>query len=136
MNDATTPLITSASVKVMRSYDYCHFEVVLGTTELHMGMPPVLTQIDNLRKEAARLADKAVEQYKIAKKVAENRGNAQRTVGWRKKTVEVIQAIPEGSRSPDEKAELKAYQDALHRAGLVYDYEDDWREQDDEDDQP
>lgn len=60
-----TPPITHASVKVMRSHDYCHFEVSLG-----YDAPATLEQIDALRKEAARLADKAVEQYKIAKRAA------------------------------------------------------------------
>jgi hypothetical protein len=51
--------IEFGSVKVMRSHDYCHFEVVLTSSEANT---PQL--VDELRKTAARLADKAVEQYK------------------------------------------------------------------------
>jgi hypothetical protein len=65
-----TPItISVASVKVMRSHDYCHFEVALSAT-IDDGLErPV--QVDELRKTAARLADKAVEQYKVAKLNAE-----------------------------------------------------------------
>jgi len=50
-----------ASVKIMRSYDYCHFEICLGTDE---DIP--LVDVDKIRKDAQRLVDKAVDQYKIA----------------------------------------------------------------------
>lgn len=58
------------SVKVMRLYDYCHFEVCLGSDE-----DMTLEQIDDMRKDAQWLADKAVEQYKTAKDVAKKRLN-------------------------------------------------------------
>lgn len=67
MNDLT---IDVAGVKVMRSYDYCHFEITLSGS---LGGTPELERfkaIDEMRKEAARLADKAVEQYKVAKRWA------------------------------------------------------------------
>jgi hypothetical protein len=47
-----------ASVKVMRSYDYCHFEVCLS-----LDKEMTLGEINNMRKDAARLADEAVRQY-------------------------------------------------------------------------
>ncbi len=62
-----------ASVKVMRSYDYCHFEVALSTQCSTMG------GIDDLRKDAARLVDKAVAQYITAKEAAEVRSGGR----WR-----------------------------------------------------
>lgn len=51
-----------ASVRIMRSYDYCQFEVCLeseGNTTLE--------QVNNSRKDAARLVDEAVRQYQVAK---------------------------------------------------------------------
>lgn len=54
--------IEIATVKVMRSYDYCHFEVCLSSSSA--STPDA---VDGLRKQAARLADKAVDQYRIAK---------------------------------------------------------------------
>jgi hypothetical protein len=55
--------VMQASVKVMRSYDYCHFEVALSR-EVPDGD---LDAVNELRKEAAVLVDEAVRQYKVAK---------------------------------------------------------------------
>jgi hypothetical protein len=117
------PSITSASVKVMRSYDYCHFEVTLGTIE-----PVSVEQVDALRKEAARLADKAVEQYKVAKHAAALRSELGES--WR---LSRATQTPENERSPDEKAVIKYHQDAAFRARFDYNYDDNWTEPEDED---
>lgn len=50
------------SVKVMRSYDYCHFEIALSSDQ-----EMTLDQVNELRKCAAILVDESVRQYKIAK---------------------------------------------------------------------
>lgn len=118
----------TASVKVMRSYDYCHFEVNLGTTE-----PISLDDVDEMRKRAARLADKAVKQYRIAKDVAEEaRAAAGRTGanGWMQPQYESALATPEADRSQNEKATIKEYQDALHASSRRYNYEDDFEQED------
>lgn len=124
LNTSTpTPTIHTASVKVMRSHDYCHFEVQLGTTDA-----TTPESVDELRKTAARLADKAVEQYKICKEVAEDRRSNQYTVDsmrLRELTKE-IKAKSETDRSVEEKATLKDYEDAVFRANRSYDYEDDF----------
>ena len=44
----------TASVKVMNSYDYGHFEMTLGTTE-----PVTMAEINEMRKDAQRLVDNA-----------------------------------------------------------------------------
>lgn len=119
----------TASVKVMRSYDYCHFEVNLGSTE-----PATLETIDAMRKEAARLADKAVEQYKTARTVANIRGCAAERLKWDKEEYEAAKQVPEGERTPEQKAEVKRYEDNQYRASRCYDYEDDWSEAENEDD--
>ena len=52
----------NATVKVMRSYDYCHFECVLSSSgEMS------LDEINDMRKKAAILVDESVRQYKIAR---------------------------------------------------------------------
>ena len=122
---ATTPPITHASVKVMRSHDYCHFEVSLG-----YDAPATLEQIDTLRKEAARLADKAVAQYQAAKKAASLR--SEMAEKWR---LESALKTPESDRSPEEKGIIKYHQDAAFRARFNYDYEDDWHWPDQDDEQ-
>jgi len=53
----------TAKVRVMRSYDYNHFEVEIGSDECK-----TIDDIDDLRKQAAILVDDAIRQYKIAKK--------------------------------------------------------------------
>ena len=50
-----------ATVKVMRSYDYCHFEVQLSNE------CEDLDAVNDLRKQAAILVDEAVRQYKTCK---------------------------------------------------------------------
>lgn len=109
------PTVDHASVKVMRSYDYCHFEIVLGTD-----MPACPKQVDELRKEAARLADKAVAQYKIAKQNAFNLEYDELT-----RQAKEVQKIAENERTPEQMALLKRYKDRF------YDYEDDWSDDQD-----
>ena len=66
--------INIASVKVMRSYDYCHFEVTLAAdVQCPPDSPEWFGQVDNLRKKAARLADRAVAQYKVSQEASSQR---------------------------------------------------------------
>jgi len=58
----------STSVKIMLSYDYCHFEVCKSTDEELTN-----NQTNELRKDVQRLADEAVRQYKVAKNQAARR---------------------------------------------------------------
>jgi hypothetical protein len=111
-----TPTITTASVRVMRSYDYNHFEITLGTSE-----SATPEEVDSLRKEASRLADKAVKQYQIAKASAEREARLKEV--WRLKQA---QETPEGERSSAEKAIIKYHDDAAFAARFHYDYEDDF----------
>lgn len=113
----------TASVKVMRSHDYCHFEIALGSTE-----QLDLAGVDAMRKEAARLADKAVEQYKIAKRNAQRRQSEENDREVENFRIKTLLSIPEEQRTPEQKAELKARNDALWEMSHPYDYEDDWQE--------
>lgn len=114
--------IETASVKVMRSHDYCHFEVCLSSSSANT---PEL--VDELRKTAARLADKAVSQYRIAKI------NASRLLSEKYERaavvdrVKYIREIAEGDRTVNQQAELKAFDDQKWEASHNYDYEDDWQ---------
>jgi len=115
--------VDAASVRVMQSYDYCHFEVTLGSDQ-----PLTLDAVDALRKGAARLCDKAIAQYKIKKASL----CFQQQGPWKIAQIEPeamqIAAIAEKDRSPEQQATLKRYQDlqyALKRA-IEYDYQDDY----------
>lgn len=122
------PLVTACTVKVMRSFDYCHFEIVLGATTEANEQQISNADIDLLRKEAARHADKAVEQYKVAKRAILARENAGRTADMYEEEAKRISEIEDTARTPDEQATLKAYNDALFRANRSYDYDDDWED--------
>ena len=115
--------LTTATVKVMRSHDYCHFEVSLSTDTAN-----TISEVDSLRKEAARLADKAVEQYKVAKSAA-NRIEAFKSK-WQ---LEMANEVPESERTPEMKAIIKFHNDEAFRSRFTYDYEDDYNPDDDED---
>lgn len=123
--------IDTASVKVMRSHDYCHFEVCLTTT-VGDGASDYqqLATVDNLRKQAARLADKAVAQYKVAKATAEWKESAAYSIDADKDKAARIRAIAEPERTPEQKAKLKSYDDSVFRLNRSYDYEDDWHNSD------
>jgi hypothetical protein len=116
-----TDKVSNASVKIMRSYDYCHFEITLGVDE-----PITIAQVDEMRKEANRLADKAVLQYKIAKRNEEIRDDGKRHAARLRERVDEIEEIPESEWTPEQKATIKAYADARWQASRYYDYEDDW----------
>lgn len=125
METPTHPPIATASVKVMRSHDYCHFETVLTSNEIHTP-----EDVDALRKVAAHLVDKAVHQYKVAKAAAARVSNIRDP--WQLTQAE---KVPEGERSPAQKAVIKYHQDAAFAARFDYDYQDgfeDWTLADDE----
>lgn len=110
------------SVRVMRSFDYCHFEICLGTDQKIN-----LEEANEMRKEAQRLADEAVRQYKKAKMQYSIMLNN----GWRiddlKKQALKITIISENDLTPDQKALLKIISDYDFAAG--YDYQDDFAEE-------
>ena len=120
------PTIEAASVKVMRSHDYCHFEVSLSSTAANSP-----EAVDELRKTAAWLADKAVDQYKVAKANLQRRELSAQQMSYTKQEADRIREKPETERTPDEQAALKTWNDRVFAANRAYDYQDDW--QDDED---
>jgi len=108
-----------ASTKIMLSYDYSHFEICLSSDE-----DLTLKQIDGMRKDTQRLADKAVHQYKVAKREAERMiyGGEQDRI---EKEVKVIREnYPKSEWTPEQKAKVKALEDFQY-----YDYQDDWGDQ-------
>ena len=107
-----------ASVKIMLSYDYCHFEVALSSDE-----NMTLQQVNELRKDAQRLTDEAVRQYKEKKRRAETDWE------WSHRQVlesaEKIRQRPISEWTPGDKAIMKLLDDATWAAQRDYDYDDD-----------
>ena len=115
--------INLASVKVMRSHDYCHFEINLSASiDCPKDSPEWFQQVDALRKNAARLADKAVDQYKISKREAQVQEQELLHLAYRASNAE---ETPEDQRTPEQKAAIKALSDYRFNQ-QHYDYQDDW----------
>lgn len=116
--------IKDASVKVMLSYDYSHFEVSM-TLENDNGL--TLKEIDEARKNCQRLADKAVSQYKTAKLMAAKRIDGEYEMKNFEAECKRIQAKDEHDRTLKEIAMLKQYEDEKWREQFyyAYDYDDD-----------
>ena len=121
-------IIKSASVKVMLSYDYSHFEASMSV-ENESGL--TMSDIDEARKKCQRLADKAVGQYKKAKQMASNRSDGEYQMRNFQKQCERIKAKDEQDRTIKEIAMLKQYEDENWQANFMYEYDydddDDYR---------
>jgi len=111
----------NASVKVMNSYDYCHFEVALSADDV------TLEDTDNMRKDAQRLVDKAIKQYKIAKKAHDHTEPSGEFV---RRVKAIKENFPQSEWTPDQKAAVKQYDDMCFLASHQYDYQDDWVDDD------
>lgn len=108
-----------ASVKVMLSYDYCHFEVCLSSDE-----DMCLSQINELRKDAQRLADEAVKQYKVAKEMAQKRIKIIGEKIEMEKEVLAYKAMQESEWPERIKAIDKTLKDKEYWEQYDYDYRD------------
>lgn len=115
-------IIKSASVKVMLSHDYSHFEASMSL-ENENGIP--LKDIDEARKNCQRLADKAVGQYKTAKSDAvKMTATSYERQQLEKEVREIRINKNEENWSVLEKAKVKALEDYNHQT--KYDYNDDY----------
>jgi hypothetical protein len=109
------------SVKIMLSYDYCHFEVSLSADLIGD-----LKQANDLRKECQRLADEAVRQYKKSKELAQKRIQRLNERDSLEREVNVIKGnIPKNEWSAEQKAKSKALEDEEYWSQFNYAYEDD-----------
>lgn len=113
-----------ASVKVVNSYDYCHFEVALSAEDVS------LEDVDNLRKDAQRLVDKAIKQYKIAKRAAVV--DLTPTSEMARKVQAIRENFPQSEWTPEQQATVKEYENRCFRASIQYDYQDDWDDWDED----
>ena len=119
--------IKSASVKIMLSYDYSHFETCMSL-ENEEGVSQ--QDIDNARKDCQRLCDKAVKQYKIAKEMASMRQDAEYRMHNFEEECKRIAKKPEQDRTVKEVGMLKQYEQEKWREQFEYDYdyEDDYED--------
>jgi hypothetical protein len=118
----------SADVRVMLSHDYCHFEIHLEKSEC------TAKDIDDTRKEAARLAEKGVRQYIVAKRhIMSKVTNREQRAQLKRRVEEIEKRTPEGSEyAPEDIAAIKALKDIKYQISREYNYQDDWIEDEDE----
>jgi coenzyme F420-reducing hydrogenase alpha subunit len=108
----------SASVKIMLSYDYCHFEICKGTDENLTN-----EQVNDLRKDCQRLADEAVRQYQVAKQHAAKLDSYEKKDFDRR--IKGILKKEESTLTIEETAMLKQYRDEeFQKQFEPYDYDD------------
>jgi ATP-dependent Clp protease ATP-binding subunit ClpA len=111
-----------ASVKIMLSYDYNHFEICLGTDdEQNLSAK----EVNELRKTAQRLADHAVKQYQTAKEKEKGRLNLSYERNRLEEEVDKIKDIPKKKWTAEQKAKVKALEDEEYWNQHNYDYNDD-----------
>jgi len=117
-------IVKEASVKVMLSYDYSHFESSMSI-ENENGLS--MKEIDEARKNCQRLCDKAVHQYKTHKANAAARSDGKYKMAAFEQECQRIANKSEQDRTLKEIAMLKQYQDENWKAQFEdeYDYEDD-----------
>jgi hypothetical protein len=108
------------SVKIMQSYDYNHFEVTLSSDE-----EMDLKQINEMRKEAQRLTDEAIRQYKVSKQKAASRDKLDYERKSLANEVEHIKQKPENEWTAEERAKIKAIADDIYFNQHNYNYDDD-----------
>lgn len=118
---------TQATVRILISHDYCHFEiskVIEGFVDEHdTAMHLTNKEIDDARKDCQRLADKAVGQYKKAKSEAGKMTNNSHERETLAREVILIKQKPEDQWSIYDKAKVKALSDYNHES--YYNYMDD-----------
>jgi len=107
------------SVKIMLSYDYSHFEVCLGSDE-----DMSIKQVNELRKQAQRLADEAVRQYHMAKEMAMLRLDILSGIKTFLEEIRIIRQKPQSEWTATDQAKIKALADETYWSRGIYDYED------------
>lgn len=110
----------SATVKVMLSHNYNHFEASIAL-ENESGVS--VEDIDHARKDCNRLCDKAIKQYNIAKSMELKRVNLASEKRALEREVAEIKQRDQETWSVTDKAKVKALED--HNWELRWDYDDD-----------
>ncbi len=111
---------TSATVKVMLSHNYNHFEASIA---LENADGVSVSDIDNARKDCNRLCDKAIKQYNTAKVMESKRLSLRGEKDNLEREVREIKTRDESLWTVMEKAKVKTLSD--HNWELLWDYEDD-----------
>ncbi len=121
-------IIKSASVKVMLSHNYSHFEASI-CVENEEGL--LISEIDDARKDCMRLCDKAIIQYNQAKHAANKLCGLDEAREILSIEVDKLKE-KDGELTPEEKAKIKTLED--YNWNRQFDYEDDFEDYDSSED--
>ena len=111
------------SVKVMKSYNYCHFEAVLADEiDTPDGPDSIAAICDELGILAQQACDRQIARYKRQKAHCEDANPFEDYSTNR--VFELIDKVPKGERTPEMKAAFKAKADYLHWRSREFNYED------------
>lgn len=116
----TETIRKSATVKVMLSHNYNHFEASIAL-ENESGVS--VQDIDNARKDCNRLCDKAIKQYNQAKVIESKRVSLAMEKRNLEREVAEIKQRDKDTWTVMEKAKVKTLED--HEWSLKWDYDDD-----------
>jgi hypothetical protein len=114
-------IMKSATVKVMLSHNYNHFEASI-CLENEQGLS--VEEINEARKDCARLCDTAIKQYNDAKQIAARRANLISEKAQLEREVKAIKEKDKREWSVTDKAKVKAISD--YNWELLWDYDDDY----------
>ncbi len=114
-----TAIRTSATVKVMISHNYNHFEASISL-ENEDGVS--FEDIDNARKDCNRLCDKAIKQYNTAKTIESKRLSLSNEKRNLEREVSEIKQRDKETWTVVEKAKVKTLED--HNWELQWDYDE------------
>lgn len=116
-----TTIRKSATVKVMLSHNYNHFEASIAL-ENESGLS--FTDIDDARKDCNRLCDRAIIQYQQAKAIENKRVNLKHEKAQLEREVAEIKQRDKETWGVTDKAKVKALED--HNWELKWDYDDEY----------
>ncbi len=116
-----------ASVKVMNSYDYSHFETSLASDKTM-----TIQEINGMRKVSQRLVYEAIRQYKKAKDMGYQATQRKSELCILETEVKRIKEIPKNEWTASDKAKVKLIADKDWASQFDYDYDydddDDWED--------
>lgn len=121
MNTRQPTVIKTATVRIMRSYDYSHFEHSLT---IHNENGVTFEEIKNHRKMCATLVDEAVNDYERMKESLRTAQRIKTVKGYLTRDIEAIMLKSEAARTDIDNLKMKAF-NRVKDLKIWYDYQED-----------
>ena len=114
----------NVSVKVMKSFDYCHFEVQLASDDFpaSASQAAVVAEADALGIEAQRLCDAQIRRYQRHK---QHLSGANPYADYEvRRVLAAVHDVADTDRTPEMRALVKAAADYMHWRDSEFAYDD------------